>query len=47
MVGITDLVNDPVNFRDREGGGVPPKKTLVGPSEIQLYGSSWGVNKPK
>jgi pyridoxal 5'-phosphate synthase pdxS subunit len=32
MVGITDLANDPVNFRDREGGnadGVPKKVSLV------------------
>jgi pyridoxal 5'-phosphate synthase pdxS subunit len=43
MVGITDIKNDPVNFRDREGGGerVPPKKHMVGPTETQTYGSSW------
>lgn len=41
MVGITDLANDPVNFRDREGGVVPPKKNLSGYTETQLYGSSW------
>lgn len=44
MVGITDLANDPVNFRDREGGnpdGVPKKRKVHGPSETQLYGSSW------
>merc|ERR1711990_1318202 len=44
MVGITDIANDPVNFRDREGGnpdGVPKKRKLHGPTETQLYGSSW------
>jgi len=42
MVGITDLVNDKVNFRDREGGGtVPPKREVKGWTETQLYGSSW------
>lgn len=44
MVGICDLANDPVNFRDREGaveGRVPPKKKLEGKTEVQLYGSSW------
>jgi len=48
MVGITDLANDPVNFRDREGGnhsvnhdGVPKKRAVHGPTEKQLYGSSW------
>lgn len=43
MVGITDLANDPTNFRDREGGSgrIPPKKNLHSPSDIQLYGSSW------
>lgn len=44
MVGITDLANDPVNFRDREGGnhdGVPKKREVHGPTEKQLYGSSW------
>lgn len=46
MVGITDIANDPVNFRDREGGnpdGVPAKKHLTGKTESQLYGSSWEV----
>lgn len=44
MVGITDIANDPVNFRDREGGnpdGVPKKRKLNGHTEVQLYGSSW------
>jgi hypothetical protein len=45
MVGISDLHNDPVNFRQREGGsnfdGVPMKRQMVGMSETQLYGSSW------
>lgn len=44
MVGISDIANDPVNFRSREGGnpdGVPPKKNLTGATETQLYGSSW------
>ena len=43
MVGITDLANDPVNFRDREGGAgvIPPKKDLHGKTETKLYGSSW------
>lgn len=48
MVGITDLANDHVNFRDREGGshsanheGVPKKRAVHGPTEKQLYGSSW------
>ena len=44
MVGITDIANDPVNFRDREGGNqerIPPKKNLHGKTESQLYGSSW------
>merc|ERR1719287_438506 len=47
MVGISDIKGDPVNFRDREGntfsynGKVPPKKELHGPSETQMYGSSW------
>lgn len=40
MVGITDIVNDKVNFRDREGG-VPPKRDVKGVTETQLYGSSW------
>merc|ERR1712146_602347 len=33
MVGISDIANDPVNFRSREGGnpdGVPPKRHLTG-----------------
>lgn len=34
MVGITDLVNDPVNFRDREGG----ERRHV---DQHLQGSSW------
>merc|ERR1712157_279143 len=47
MVGISDIQGDPVNFRDREGssysysGHVPPKKPLSGPTETQMYGSSW------
>lgn len=44
MVGISDVKSDPTNFRDREGGnpdGVPKKKILVGPTETQMYGSSW------
>lgn len=44
MVGITDIANDPVNFRDREGGnpdGVPKRRKVTGHSETQLYGSSW------
>lgn len=42
MVGITDIKNDPVNFRDREGGDhIPKKRKLHGPTETQLYGSSW------
>jgi pyridoxal 5'-phosphate synthase pdxS subunit len=47
MVGISDIKGDPVNFRDREGGEfvydghVPPKKSLHGQSEVQMYGSSW------
>lgn len=48
MVGITDIANDPVNFRDREAGnlptnfdGVPKKRRVEGHSETQLYGSSW------
>lgn len=49
MVGITDIANDPTNFRDREGGnpggrnfdGVPKKRRVEGQSETQLYGSSW------
>ena len=48
MVGISDIANDPVNFRGREGGnpdGVPPKRHLTGVTETQLYGSSW--NPPK
>lgn len=51
MVGITDLANDPVNFRDREGGGesssngegVPKKRRVHGATEQQLYGSSWNI----
>jgi len=48
MVGISDIKADPVNFRDREGGQgqsyggiVPPKVSLTGASETQMYGSSW------
>jgi len=47
MVGIADIKGDPVNFRDREGGNytyegkVPPKRDLHGPTETQMYGSSW------
>jgi len=47
MVGISDIKGDAVNFRDREGGSysyegrVPPKKELLGDTEIQMYGSSW------
>lgn len=41
MVGITDLANDPVNFRDREGGQIPKKRKLHGHTETQVYGSSW------
>lgn len=45
MVGITDIANDPVNFRDREGGAetdsIPKKRKLHGKTEVQLYGSSW------
>lgn len=47
MVGIADIKGDPVNFRDREGGNytyegkVPPKRELHGPTETQMYGSSW------
>ena len=44
MVGISDIANDPVNFRSREAGnpdGVPPKRVLTGVTETQLYGSSW------
>lgn len=49
MVGISDIKGDAVNFRDREGGDseggrVPPKKQLHGPTEVQLYGSSWNVH---
>ena len=50
MVGITDIRGDPVNFRDREGGGsvsnpdgVPKKRRVHGPTEEQLYGSSWNA----
>lgn len=38
MVGITDLVNDPVNFRDREAGG---RKVKV--VDRQMAGSSWNA----
>jgi len=47
MVGISDIKGDSVNFRDREGGlqnyggTVPPKKEVHGPTETQMYGSSW------
>jgi len=47
MVGISDIKGDPVNFRDREGGEytyegkVPPKRDVHGPTETQVYGSSW------
>jgi pyridoxal 5'-phosphate synthase pdxS subunit len=47
MVGISDVRGDPVNFRDREGGEyvyegkVPPKREVHGPTETQVYGSSW------
>jgi pyridoxal 5'-phosphate synthase pdxS subunit len=47
MVGICDIKGDPVNFRDREGGEfvyegkVPPKKSLMVHTEVQMYGSSW------
>ena len=47
MVGISDIKGDAVNFRDREGGEfiyhgkVPPKKDTKGPTETQMYGSSW------
>jgi pyridoxal 5'-phosphate synthase pdxS subunit len=47
MVGISDIKGDPVNFRDREGGAqayngmVPPKINVHGPTETQIYGSSW------
>jgi pyridoxal 5'-phosphate synthase pdxS subunit len=46
MVGISDIAHDKVNFRDREGGQedggrIPPKKDLHGPTETRLYGSSW------
>ena len=46
MVGISDIKNDAINFRDREGGGdnIPKKRKLVGPTETQLYGSSWNVH---
>lgn len=45
MVGISDIKNDPTNFRDREGGEgqIPKKRKLVGPTETQLYGSSWNA----
>jgi pyridoxal 5'-phosphate synthase pdxS subunit len=47
MVGICDIKGDAVNFRDREGGEftyegkVPPKQSLNGHTEVQMYGSSW------
>ena len=47
MVGISDIKGGAVNFRDREGGEfiyhgkVPPKKDTKGPTETQMYGSSW------
>jgi len=44
MVGISDIANDDVNFRDREGGAdgrIPKKRKLAGKTETQLYGSSW------
>lgn len=43
MVGINDLANDAVNFRDREGGAgmIPPKKKNLAPTDRHLYGSSW------
>ena len=44
MVGISDIKNDSTNFRDREGGGIPKKRKLVGPTETQLYGSSWNAH---
>mmetsp|Transcript_13145 Transcript_13145/g.13195 ORF Transcript_13145/g.13195 Transcript_13145/m.13195 type:complete len:335 (+) Transcript_13145:101-1105(+) len=46
MVGVTDIKNDAVNFRDREGGesAIPKKRKLTGPTEVQLYGSSWETN---
>lgn len=50
MVGISDIKGDPVNFRDREGGEyqydgkVPPKKELVGDTEVKMYGSSWATH---
>ncbi len=53
MVGITDLANDSVNFRNREGGnsvagdGVPKKKVVTGYTETQLYGSSWDSAETK
>jgi len=37
MVGITDLANDKVNFRDREGGG----DAKVRGTEVHMKGSSW------
>ena len=47
MVGVSDIKASDINFRDREGGGevpvgtIPSKKKLTGPTETQLYGSSW------
>ena len=43
MVGITDLVNDPVNFRDREGGESQNKKTVVASVDQHMTGSSWNT----
>lgn len=45
MVGIQDIQSDPVNFRDREGASrIPQKRKLTGPTETQLYGSSWNLH---
>ena len=41
MVGITDIENDAVNFRDREGGGEDVKRQKKAQSEMYLHGSSW------
>ncbi|CAM9825964.1 unnamed protein product, partial [Discosporangium mesarthrocarpum] len=46
MVGISDIKGDAVNFRGREGGAtgedqIPRKRKVYGPTETQLYGSSW------
>lgn len=43
MVGITDLANDPVNFRDREGG----EKTSKRSTEAHMHGSSWNSSENK